>query len=72
VVIVHGVAEDLGHPTVMSDVVAALAAKYPDPDDAQYLPSEDPDFDVLYRIRPERAMTWLLDGYESSQRRWRA
>ena len=72
VVIVHGVAEDLGHPTVMSEVVAGLAAKYTDPDDVQYLPSEDPDFDVMYVIRPERAMTWRLDGYESSQGRWRA
>jgi general stress protein 26 len=71
VVIVHGVAEDLGHPAVMSAVVAGLAAKYPDPEDAQYLPSEDPDFDVVYVIRPQRAMTWRLDGYDSSQGRWR-
>jgi hypothetical protein len=72
VVIVHGVAEDLGHPAATSAVVAGLAAKYPDPEDAQYLPSEDPDFDVVYVIRPQRAMTWRLDGYDSSQGRWRA
>src|SRR5262245_39298022 len=72
VVIVHGQAEDLGHPATIGDVVAALAAKYPHPDDAQYLPSEDPDFDVLYVIRPHRAMAWRLDDYESSQGRWRA
>jgi PPOX class probable F420-dependent enzyme len=72
VVIVHGVAEDLGRPADMSEVVAGLVAKYPDPADAQYLPTEDPDFDVLYVIRPERAMTWRLDGYDASQRRWRA
>jgi PPOX class probable F420-dependent enzyme len=71
VVIVHGRAEDLGHPSETGDVVAALAAKYPDPGDAQYLPSEDPDFDVLYVIRPERALAWHLDGYATSQRRWR-
>ena len=72
VVIVHGEAEDLGHPGATSDVVAALAAKYPDPEDAAYLPSEDPDFDVLYVIRAHRAMTWRLDDYDASQRRWRA
>ncbi len=72
VVIVHGVAEDVGHPAATAEVLEALVAKYPDPDDAQYLPTEDPDFDVLYVIRPERAMIWRLDDYDSSQRRWRA
>jgi len=72
VVIVHGEVEDLGHPSLTSEVVAALAAKYPHPDDAAYLPSEDPDFDVLYVIRPHRAMTWQLDDFDASQRRWRA
>jgi general stress protein 26 len=72
VVIVHGRVEDLGHPSATSAVVTALAAKYPHPDDAQYLPSEDPGFDVLYLLRPHRAMTWRLDEYASSQRRWRA
>jgi nitroimidazol reductase NimA-like FMN-containing flavoprotein (pyridoxamine 5'-phosphate oxidase superfamily) len=72
VVIVHGKAEDVGHPGANGHVVAALAAKYPDPDDAPYLPSDDPDFDVLYVIRPHRAMTWRLDDYDASQRRWRA
>jgi nitroimidazol reductase NimA-like FMN-containing flavoprotein (pyridoxamine 5'-phosphate oxidase superfamily) len=71
VVIVHGEAEDLGHPAATAEVVAALAAKYPDPGDAQYLPSEDPDFDVLYVLRPHRAMTWRLDDYDA-QGRWRA
>jgi general stress protein 26 len=72
VVIVHGRVEDLGHPSATSEIVAALAAKYPHPDDASYLPSEDPDFDVLYVLRPHRAMTWRLDDYDTSQRRWRA
>lgn len=72
VVIVHGVAEDLGRPAANGDVVAALTAKYPHPDDAAYLPSEDPAFDVLYVIRPRRAMTWRLDEYDGSQGRWRA
>jgi nitroimidazol reductase NimA-like FMN-containing flavoprotein (pyridoxamine 5'-phosphate oxidase superfamily) len=72
VVIVHGRAEDLGHPGSWNGVLAALAAKYPDPEDAQYLPSEEPDFDVLYAIRPERALTWRLEDYDDSQARWRA
>jgi hypothetical protein len=71
VVIVHGRAEDVGHPADRREVVAALAAKYPHPDDAQYLPSEDPDFDVLYLVNPQRAMAWRLVDYDASQGRWR-
>ena len=72
VVIVHGEVEDLGAPADSSRVVAALALKYPDPADAQYLPSDDPAFDVLWAIRPRRAMAWRLDDYDASQGRWRA
>src|SRR5689334_13188037 len=63
VMIVHGELEDVGHPAATVGVIEALAAKYADPEDAQYLPSEDPDFDVLYRLQPHRAMTWRLDDY---------
>jgi nitroimidazol reductase NimA-like FMN-containing flavoprotein (pyridoxamine 5'-phosphate oxidase superfamily) len=70
VVIVHGRAEDLGSPEAAPRVVAALEVKYDAPGDAQYLPSTDPAFDVLYVIRPARAMMWRLDDYETSQRRW--
>lgn len=72
VVIVHGRVDDLGHPSATGDVMAALATKYPEPEDAQYLPTESPDFDVLYVIRAERAMAWRLNDYAASQRRWRA
>lgn len=70
VVIVRGAAEDLGAPSLVPSVVAALAAKYTGPQDQQYLPSADPDFDVVYAIRPQAAMAWRLDDYAASQRRW--
>jgi PPOX class probable F420-dependent enzyme len=72
VVIVRGVAEDLGAPAQAPAAVSALAAKYTAPGDQQYLPSADPDFDVVYAIRPVSAMTWRLADYGSSQRRWTA
>jgi len=37
---------------------------------AQYLPGADPDFDVVYAIRPRSAMAWRLEDYAASQRRW--
>jgi hypothetical protein len=37
-----------------------------------HLESADPDFDVLYLVRPTRAMAWRLDDYHATQRRWRA
>ena len=70
VLIVRGVAEDLGTPAMVSSVVAALAAKYTRPEDRQYLPDRDPDFDVVYALRPQSAMAWRLDDYAASQRRW--
>jgi hypothetical protein len=70
VVIVRGTAEDLGTPADMPEVVAALSAKYTGEGDQQYLPDADPDFDVVYAIRPQSAMMWRLADYEDSQRRW--
>jgi nitroimidazol reductase NimA-like FMN-containing flavoprotein (pyridoxamine 5'-phosphate oxidase superfamily) len=72
VVIVNGRLDDLGKPGDHGDVLDSLAAKYPDPEDAQYLPTSDADFDVLWVLRPERAMLWRLDDYDDSQARWRA
>ena len=71
VLIVNGDLEDLGLPQRYADVLDALEAKYCAPEDARYLPSADPDFDVLWRMRPRRAMSWRLDDYDSSQARWR-
>jgi PPOX class probable F420-dependent enzyme len=70
VLIVRGVAEDLGPPAMVPSVVTALAAKYTGPRDQQYLPDRDPDFDVVWAIRPRSAMAWRLDDYAASQRRW--
>jgi len=72
VVIVHGTAEDLDTPGQVPDVVTALAAKYTRAEDRQYLPDADPDFDVVYAVRPRSAMLWRLADYEASQRRWSA
>jgi general stress protein 26 len=72
VVIVNGYLEDLGLPQEHADVLGALEAKYSALEDARYLPSADPDFDVLWRLRPHRAMLWRLDQYDRSQARWRA
>jgi len=52
VVIVRGTAEDLGVPAGVPEVVAALSSKYTGEGDRQYLPDADPDFDVVYAIRP--------------------
>jgi hypothetical protein len=72
VLIVRGVVEDLGPPAAVPSVVAALAAKYTSAQDQQYLPDHDPDFDVVYAVRPRSAMAWRLDDYAASQRRWTA
>ncbi len=72
VLIVHGAATDLGHPTQVPAVLAALEAKYHDPADRAYLPSADPFYDVIYAIRPTTALAWRLDDFTGSQRRWRA
>ena len=70
VLIVHGVAEDLGAPGDVPSVVAALSAKYTRPEDRQYLPDADPGSDVVYALRPRSALAWRLDDYAASQRRW--
>jgi hypothetical protein len=70
VLIVHGLAADLGAPGMVPSVMTALAAKYTSPQDQRYLPDHDPDFDVVYALRPRSAMAWRLDDYDASQRRW--
>jgi hypothetical protein len=55
-----------------SEVVEALDDKYDRPDERQYLPSADGSFDVLYRLRPRKALTWCLSDYEHTQGRWSA
>jgi len=70
VLIVLGTAEDLGTPAQVPDVVAALAAKYTGEGDRRYLPDADPDFDVIYAVRPQSAIMWRLADYEASKRRW--
>lgn len=70
VCIVHGEVVDEGVPSQHPHILEALAGKYAHADDQQYLPSADPSFDVLYGLRPRRAMLWSLDDYEGSQLRW--
>jgi hypothetical protein len=70
VLIVRGSVQDLGRPSAVPDVVGALTAKYARAQDRQYLPDADPDFDVVFALRPTSAMAWKLDDYVGSQRRW--
>jgi len=72
VVIAQGRLLDSGHPRDHAEVTAAFEQKYTGPDDAQYLPSADPAFDVMYRFEPHKALSWSLAAYEGSQRRWSA
>jgi PPOX class probable F420-dependent enzyme len=70
VLLVEGRLEDLGHPADVPDVVAAFAAKYTAADDRAYLPGVDVGVDVVYALRPRRALSWQLSDFENSQRRW--
>ncbi len=72
VLVVNGRLEDVGTTTDHPAVVAALRAKYDEPGDAGYLPSDTTPFDLVYRFVPDRAMSWNLEDFEGSQRRWRA
>jgi hypothetical protein len=72
VTIVHGHLDDIGRPADTPEVVEALDDKYDRPDERQYLPSADGSFDVLYRLRPRKALTWCLSDYEHTQGRWSA
>jgi hypothetical protein len=70
VLIVHGTLIDEGRPEGHADVMAALDLKYADPADRPYLPSADPDFDVMWSLDPTRAMTWRLADWDGSHARW--
>jgi hypothetical protein len=70
VVIVYGRMIDEGQPSDRPDVVHALSVKYDAAGDSQYLPSVNEDFDVLYRLQPERVLLWELSDYDGSQQRW--
>ncbi len=72
VLIIRGVADDVGVPADLPRVLAAFAAKYTARDDRQYLPGVDQAVDVIYAVRPRTAMTWQLADYEGSQQRWSA
>jgi hypothetical protein len=70
VVIIHGRLDDLGRPGDVPAVVEAFARKYDQPEERQFLPSSDPAFDVLYRLVPQRALSWTLPDSDASMRRW--
>jgi hypothetical protein len=70
VVITYGYVQDLGDPTLLSEVMSALKWKYDQPGDADYLPVNDRSYDVLYRFIATRALLWRLDEFDTTQRRW--
>ncbi len=72
VLIVHGALADLGRPGASPTVVDAFAAKYDEDWEQPFLPHNDPGFDVLYVLRPDRALTWTLPDSAASTRRWKA
>jgi hypothetical protein len=70
--IIHGILEDLGHPRDVPAVVAALDEAYPAADDRAFLPSSDPSFDVVWALRPLRALSWRLADWDASHAVWRS
>jgi hypothetical protein len=70
VLIVHGTLADLGRPTDEPVVIDAFDRKYDQGWERPFLPHNDPAFDVLYLLEPERAVTWTLPDSEASTRRW--
>jgi general stress protein 26 len=70
VVIVHGRLLDLGRPSDNPSIVDALDEKYCEHYERPFLPSSDPDFDVMYSLEPSRALMWALPDTEASTRRW--
>jgi nitroimidazol reductase NimA-like FMN-containing flavoprotein (pyridoxamine 5'-phosphate oxidase superfamily) len=66
VVIVHGVAQDLGEPREWPEVLRALERKYATPEERAYLPSADDSYDVLLELIWQRALGWNLADYEHS------
>jgi Pyridoxamine 5'-phosphate oxidase len=72
VVIIRGYLDDVGLPEAARAVMNALSVKYDHPGDAHRLPSSDDSFDVLYLLRPVKALLWNLSDYEDTQQRWTA
>ncbi len=73
VVIVQGRFVDLGTPLTHPEVVAAIVAKYDQPMDLDDLPSEDPSSnEVLWALKPGRALVWQLADWDGSNARWSA
>jgi hypothetical protein len=70
VLIVHGTLADLGLPTHEPAVIDAFDRKYDQDWERPFLPHNDPTFDVLYLLEPERAIAWALPDSAASTRRW--
>ena len=71
--IVHARAVRQGAASQHAGAVAAYAAKYTGATDLQYLPGAPGMSEVLlFAVEPLRAITWDLDAFETSERRWRA
>ena len=70
VLIVHGRLEFVGDPRDFPRVTAGFAEKYRNPGDDEFLPGQDPTADALFRVIPARALSWRLEDFAGSQRRW--
>lgn len=72
VVIIRGSADDLGEPVRHREIMDALATKYNRLGDTDYLPKNNDSYNVLFRLRPHKALLWRLADFDDSQRRWNA
>ena len=71
--ILHGTATASGLAADHPGAVAGYAAKYTGATDLQYLPDVPAMSGVLlFTVTPLRAITWDLEAFETSDRRWRA
>ncbi len=71
--IVHGAATAAGLAAEHAGAITAYGAKYTGDTDLQFLPGAPEVSGVLlFAVEPRRAITWDLDAFETSERRWRA
>lgn len=71
VLIVHGELTDVGPAAAHRAACEAYAGKYTDPGERPFLPDAPEMAGVrLYRFRPRSAMTWDLEDFFGTQRRW--
>lgn len=74
VLILHGTATEIGAPTDHADICAAYSAKYPSPEEREWVPGEPGMEGVrFWAVTPVRALAWeATSAADWVNRRWRA